>query len=314
MSAITRAALLFAVVAWTSATANPRVLDYVTFESDTVAPRSETIRGRVVEGYRVDTVVNYYENGSVASIIPYYKNMRDGDAVFYYPNGSPKEEVVYEAGRIEGLVKRYHENGEPKEMFTIVEGKRDGVADYYSKEGEYLYSVEFVFGKRVEEAEEDPLPTPTEREEEFVELKEKASEEQQPAPDKGETTEKRRDRPDLPEVLAEKEVDVDEDPAYYYTVDVPAKPVGGMATLYKNLVYPEMAREKEIEGTVVVRAFIDRRGNATQTEIVEGIGYGCDDVAEIVVFYASFEPGTIDGRPVNSVSDISIEFKLPETE
>ncbi|MCD6355300.1 MAG: TonB family protein, partial [Prolixibacteraceae bacterium] len=46
-----------------------------------------------------------------------------------------------------------------------------------------------------------------------------------------------------------------------------------------NLVYPQKALEKRVEGTVFVIAEIDDNGNVLQIEIEKGIGSGCDEEA-----------------------------------
>ncbi len=47
-----------------------------------------------------------------------------------------------------------------------------------------------------------------------------------------------------------------------------------------NLVYPGSAKEKGIHGIVKIRAFVDEYGEVTKDEVVQGIGSGCDEVAE----------------------------------
>ncbi|MCW8803436.1 MAG: hypothetical protein OQK57_03475, partial [Ignavibacteriaceae bacterium] len=49
-----------------------------------------------------DSVVSYYNNGKIESIVYLRDEVRDGDAIFYWENGNPKEELTYVNGRVEG--------------------------------------------------------------------------------------------------------------------------------------------------------------------------------------------------------------------
>ncbi len=87
-----------------------------------------------------------------------------------------------------------------------------------------------------------------------------------------------------------------------------------MKAIYKKLSYPKEAKENEIEGTVVIRAFIDRDGEVLNAEVVEGIGYGCDESARLAIFYHRFKPGLQRGQRIKVQMDIPIEFKLEKDE
>ena len=77
-----------------------------------------------------DSVVSYFSNGKIESIIHVRDNFRDGDAKFFWDNGNIKEELSYVNGRVEGLVRRYFQDGVLREMFSIENGKREGPTSY----------------------------------------------------------------------------------------------------------------------------------------------------------------------------------------
>ena len=77
---------------------------------------------------------------------------------------------------------------------------------------------------------------------------------------------------------------------------------------------PKQAKENGIEGTVVIRTFIDRDGEVLDAEVVEGIGYGCDESARIAIFYHRFKPGLQRGQRIKVQMDIPVEFKLKKKE
>jgi TonB family protein len=94
------------------------------------------------------------------------------------------------------------------------------------------------------------------------------------------------------------------------TAEKMPSPVGGIAALAKNIVYPEKAKEAGIEGRVYVKAWIDENGNVVKTEVLKGIGYGCDSSAVAAVSKLKFVPGKNHGKPVKTEVVIPVMFKL----
>ena len=47
--------------------------------------------------------------------------------------------------------------------------------------------------------------------------------------------------------------------------------------IYKNITYPQEARQDSIEGTVVVQFIVEKNGSLTGTRIVKEVGGGCDE-------------------------------------
>ncbi|MDX1701944.1 MAG: energy transducer TonB [Melioribacteraceae bacterium] len=97
---------------------------------------------------------------------------------------------------------------------------------------------------------------------------------------------------------------------YMEKVDEMPFPVGGMAALAKNVVYPKKAKEEGIQGRVFVKAFIDEEGDVIWTEMVKGIGGGCELAAINAVEATKFTPGKQNGKPVKTQIMIPILFKL----
>lgn len=97
---------------------------------------------------------------------------------------------------------------------------------------------------------------------------------------------------------------------YFVTVDEMPAIVGGIKELADKIVYPEQAKAAGIEGRVFVKAFIDENGDVVYTEIVKGLGYGCDEVALNAVKNTKFTPGKEKGKKVKTQVIIPISFKL----
>ncbi len=107
---------------------------------------------------------------------------------------------------------------------------------------------------------------------------------------------------------------MEDDPAYYLSVEIMPEPVGGTNAIQRKVRYPEQAREDGIEGTVKVKAFIDKFGEVTKAEVVDSLGYGCDEAARIAVFYTKFKPGLQRGKPVRVQMTIPVNFTMTKNE
>lgn len=77
-----------------------------------------------------------------------------------------------------------------------------------------------------------------------------------------------------------------------------------------NVHYPEIAKRAGIEGKVFIKAYLDEKGNVVSTEILKGIGIGCDEAAEKAVQEAKFKPGKQNNKPVKTQIVVPVLFKL----
>ena len=99
-------------------------------------------------------------------------------------------------------------------------------------------------------------------------------------------------------------------------IDEPPRIVGGFDTFYAHLadqiVYPDSARKYGIEGRVFVRFIISDAGNLGCVNVIEGIGYGCDEEAAQAVrsFPSQWLPDREGNRLVNAHFIVPITFKL----
>lgn len=76
--------------------------------------------------------------------------------------------------------------------------------------------------------------------------------------------------------------------------------------LVENITYPEEAKTNKIEGTVNVRFVVDVNGQIINSEVMRGIGAGCDEEAlRVINEMPNWSPGMQDGEPVK------VEFNLP---
>ena len=242
---------------------------------------------------QADTLKTYFPNNKLKSIIPMLDSLRNGLSKFYFENGTLKEERPYINGRIEGVVKHYYKSGNLKDMYSILNGKREGNYTLYDDKGKTLKDVNFVGGKIY--IKKVPFYLDKEKDT-YV---------------KNSLKKIKVNRTGVPLPPKIEEENFKDDPAYYLNAEVMPKPIGGMAAIYKKLYYPRTAIDNDIHGIVKIRVYIERNGKVSKTEIVKGLGYGCDESAAIAVKYTRFTPGLIRGHKVKVQMIIDIKFKYP---
>lgn len=81
----------------------------------------------------------------------------------------------------------------------------------------------------------------------------------------------------------------------------------------KNLKYPKEALANKIEGSVQLNYDVDYKGVVTKTQVISGIGYGCDEEASRIIKLFKFEvPKNPRKLKVSFHKKIKINFKLPK--
>ncbi len=75
--------------------------------------------------------------------------------------------------------------------------------------------------------------------------------------------------------------------------------------------YTQEARDAKVEGILLMQAIIRKNGQVSDIKILRSIGYGLDQSAiETVSKEWKFEPGKLDGQPVNVQANIEVSFRL----
>lgn len=103
---------------------------------------------------------------------------------------------------------------------------------------------------------------------------------------------------------------IEEEPVYFVAVEEMPYPIGGIQAIHDLVIYPEIAKRAGIEGRVYVLAYLNEEGKVEKTEIVKGIGGGCDEAAEWAVKNIKFVPGKQRDKKVKVKVMIPIIFKL----
>lgn len=264
-----------------------------------------------------DTSKIYYPAGKLKAIIPLYNNIPEGTAKYYYDNGNLSEEREFLAGRVEGTVKRYRPDGTLLEMYTIESGKREGPVSRFDEKGNFV-DEQFYSGGLLQPA----LPPDSSDADQTTNV---ASENNLPSapPEEKLPTHVALQAPAGNEKLAAAEAFVF-NPKDTLTLDlvkpdqkllakfdqIPT-PAQGMDYFNHKLNYPDYAKKKLIQGTVVLKALVDEYGDIRSVDVVKGIGGGCDESASVAVDYTKFKPAVFKGSAYPVYILYPVVFTLP---
>ena len=115
-------------------------------------------------------------------------------------------------------------------------------------------------------------------------------------------------------VAEEVQEDVDEAEPFYVVEEMPMFP-GGDAAIQKyigdNVIYPEVAKENNIQGRVIVKFCVTPTGGVDQVSVLKGVDPELDvEVVRVVKTLPKFKPGKQGGKPVPVWYTIPINFQL----
>ena len=97
---------------------------------------------------------------------------------------------------------------------------------------------------------------------------------------------------------------------YFVKVDEMPFPIGGIRSIAEKIKYPKDAKRMGIQGKVLIRALVNEQGLVDSVEVLQEIGYGCEEAAIDAVKKVKFTPGKKNGENIKSQVVIPINFKL----
>lgn len=104
-------------------------------------------------------------------------------------------------------------------------------------------------------------------------------------------------------------VEVEDNTIPTYVEIMPEFPGGEaalMAYVKKNIVYPQVALDNDIQGKVTVDFVVGKDGTIRDVKVIKGIGFGCDQEAvRVVTRMPTWTPGRQNGR------NVAVSYKLP---
>jgi TonB family protein len=82
-----------------------------------------------------------------------------------------------------------------------------------------------------------------------------------------------------------------------------------LAYVRSSMVYPKEAKEKGIEGRIVINVLVDQKGNVIKTKYISGEKTFLEEVSSNAV-NLKFKPATLDGKPIIMWFRVLFNFKL----
>ena len=77
-------------------------------------------------------------------------------------------------------------------------------------------------------------------------------------------------------------------------------------------LYTQIAKEKGIQGMVILQAVISEEGTVGEIEVLKGMPYGLTETAAEALRQWTFEPATLEGEPVAVYYHLTFNFRLKE--
>lgn len=107
---------------------------------------------------------------------------------------------------------------------------------------------------------------------------------------------------------------VEEEEIFVFVEEYPSFP-GGEEALYKylgeSIQYPDVARENNITGTVIIRFVVEKDGSITKAAVAREIGGGCGKEAlRVVNAMPKWKPGKQSGKAVRTEFTLPVQFQL----
>lgn len=101
-----------------------------------------------------------------------------------------------------------------------------------------------------------------------------------------------------------------QDDAYAAFAEVMPEPVGGIASVFKKITYPEIAKRTNIEGKVYLLIYVNENGGVDDVKVIKSLGGGCDEAAVKAVKESKFSAGKNKGVPLKVKLSMAVTFKL----
>lgn len=107
---------------------------------------------------------------------------------------------------------------------------------------------------------------------------------------------------------------VDDNQIFDFLEEMPEFPGGEaemMKWLGKNVVYPAIAQENNIQGRVMVGFVVEKNGTVSDVKILRGVDPSLDkEAARVVKSMPKWKPGMQTGKPVRCRFTIPVTFRL----
>lgn len=114
----------------------------------------------------------------------------------------------------------------------------------------------------------------------------------------------------------QEEVKEEEAPVEVFVVveEMPTFPGGEIALMKfinSNIIYPDIAKENNIQGRVILKFCVTYKGTVDQVTILKGVDPALDNEAiRVIKMLPAWKPGKQGGKPVNVWYNVPVTFQL----
>jgi periplasmic protein TonB len=119
---------------------------------------------------------------------------------------------------------------------------------------------------------------------------------------------------EVQEAVQEEVQEEAEQQVFVVVEEMPSFPGGDVELfkfIYDNIQYPEIAKENNIQGKVILRFCVTSKGTVDQVSVTRGIDPSLDEEAiRVIKMLPLFKPGKQGGKPVNVWYSLPISFQL----
>jgi len=122
--------------------------------------------------------------------------------------------------------------------------------------------------------------------------------------------------PEPPEEITDSKKSIPNDNTIYRVIENQPEFPGGIGEMNKfindNLIYPDSAKLKNIQGKVIVQFTVEKDGKLTLLRVMrDGVGYGAaDEALRIIKLMPVWIPGMQNGIKIRVKYTLPITFKL----
>ncbi len=223
--------------------------------------------------------VSWTDKGKISVKGQYENDEKSGEWLSYnFDTGALYLKTNYTNGKINGLQESF-DDGILRSSYTYLNNERNGPFTVYDSLGNVYNQGQYKDDLIIEQTlEENDNPNPDEEEFKIVEL--------------------------MPMFSGCEEI---ED----YKVRKTCAQNLMLRHIYSNVKYPARARERDVEGTAVIRFVVDKEGYITEIVAIKGVQEDIEKEAlRVVREMPKWHPGTQGGVPVKVQFNLPIKFRL----
>ncbi|MGL5889409.1 MAG: TonB family protein [Bacteroidia bacterium] len=271
------------------------------------------IRKTSISGITLTETYEEFNEGGIPMLSGnYLMSQKQGIWTSYYPNGKKKSETPYSRGKVTGTYRRWHANGKLLIEMECVNGQTTKEPKIWNEAGKPLKRGDKEYTALLEsslpgEVYDDPNRYNT-----------RIRNSNQPPPIQEAIRDAMEERTTVMEMVdvAPEPPIIQEDQVLMFAEEMPQFPGGEAALqeyLQKSIVYPEIAKEQGLQGSVYVNFVVKKDGTISDVRIVKGVkgAPSLDNEAmRVIKSMPKWKPGRMNGQAVAVSMNLPVRFML----